>query len=57
MSFLCQGIAFLRRLGAGRGHALCWNAEISIVMGVLCLLHAGDGENKQFLYLGVKEIS
>lgn len=57
MSFLCQGIAFLRRLGAGRGHALCWNAEISVVMGVLCLLHAGDGENKQFLYLGVKEIS
>lgn len=40
---VCKGVAFLRRLEAGGGYLLCRSAEISIDLGALCLLRAGDG--------------
>lgn len=55
--FSLPGHSLSEEAGGRMGHLLCWGAEISIVMGVPHLLHAGDGECKQFLCLGVKEIS
>lgn len=56
MSFLCQGIAFLRMLEAGWGHLLCWVLRSALSWESHTCCTQGMGK-KKFLYLVVKEIS